>query len=169
MGSGQASATAWEDAPPVVLESLTGVPASTFAALSAVAQAAAVARVEPEQILTLDVEAAEAVVAVTQRAINALAGLRDVAIAACVRAEERRSAELADESPTGVTHRPDALEIVASSLAPMLACSTRSMQARVAHALTVVDEMPSTMGQSLDGALDERQVTVIARQAGLVA
>src|SRR5262245_61295229 len=116
MTSGQAGGTGWDDAPPFLLEPVTGVAASAFAALPAVGQGAVVARVGAEQVRMLDVEAAEAVVAVTQQAINALAGLRDVAIAACVQGEERRSAALAEELTSRATHRPDALEIVASSL-----------------------------------------------------
>ena len=162
------TSTAWDEAPSVVLESVTGVPAETFAALPPVAQAAVVARVVPERIRTLDVEGAEAVVAVTQRAINALAGVRDVAISACVRAEELRSAELEGEWVPGENHRPDAVKIVASSLAPMLARSPRAMEACVSHALTVVDDMPETLAEALDGHLDERQVGVIAREAELL-
>jgi hypothetical protein len=162
------TSTAWDEGPSVVLESVTGVPAARFAALPPVAQAAVVARIVPERVRTLDIETAEAVVAITQRAINVLAGVRDVAIAACVRAEELRSAELEGEWVPGETHRPDAVKIVASSLAPMLARSPGAMRARVSHALTVVDDLPQTLAEALDGQLDERQVGVIAREAELL-
>ena len=163
------SRAAWApDPPPAVLEIVTGVPAHVFAGLAPISQAAVVARVVPERIRTLDIDAAEAVVAVTQRAINALGGLRDVAIAACVRAEEVRSAELDGEWVAGERHRPDAVKIVASSLAPMLGSTPRAMEPRVAHAVTMVDDMPGTLAAALGGELSERHVAAISRQAELL-
>jgi hypothetical protein len=152
----------------LVLESVTGVKADTFAALSPVAQAAVIARVVPERLRTLDASSAEAVVAVTQRAINALAGIRDVAIAACVRAEELTWPEVDGEGVPGDPYRQDAIKIVASSLAPMLASTPRAMEAKVRHALTVVDDMPKTLQRILDGGLGERHSAVISRHAGLL-
>jgi hypothetical protein len=168
MTTGEATGRAGEDSQALVLEDVTGVPARVFERLPTVAQAAVVARVVPERVRTLDVEAAEAVVAVTQQAINALAGLRDVAVAACVRAEELRWAELDGEWVPGETYRPDAIQIVASSLAPMLGMTPRAMQARVEHAVTVVDELPETLSAALSGRMGERQVAVVARRAELV-
>ncbi|WP_325003194.1 hypothetical protein [Intrasporangium sp.] len=49
--------------------------AGVFDALPVVAQAAVVSRIAPERVRRMDAEAAEAVLAVTQRAVNVLAAM----------------------------------------------------------------------------------------------
>ena len=152
----------------VALALITGLPAEAFEKLGPVAQAAVVARIVPEAVRCLDAEGAEAVLAVTQRAMNVLAATQDVALAACVRAEELAVAELAGDGSDGERHRPDALHVVASAVSPMLCATPRGMVARVARAVRVVEELPRTLAAALAGVLDGRQVAIVADVAASV-
>ena len=161
-----------EGPPPVsagaVLEPVTQVPAAVFDALPAAAQAAVVARIVPERLRSLDQAAADAVLAVTQRAVNVLLALQDLALAAEVRCEELYLADFDGEWSDGSEHRPSSVSIVASSVAPLLRLTPRSAEARVADALCLVDELPRTRAMTLDGLLDSRQSRVIIDVAQVV-
>ena len=152
-----------------VLEVLTGVPADVFDALRPAAQAAVVARIVPERLRTLDMASAEAVIAVAQRAVNALGAIQELALAACVRREELDLTELDGDWSDGSEHRPSAVKMVASSVAPLLRSTPRGAEARVGDALCLVDELPRTLALALDGQLDRRQTGVIVDHAQLVA
>ncbi len=151
-----------------VLEVLTGVPADVFDALRPAAQAAVVARIVPDRLRTLDVPSAEAVIAVAQRAVNALGAIQELALAACVRREELDLTELDGDWSDGSEHRPSAVRMVASSVAPLLRSTPRGAEARVGDALCLVDELPRTLALALDGRLDRRQTGVIVDHAQLV-
>jgi hypothetical protein len=150
------------------LEPVTRVPAAVFEALPAVAQAAVVARIVPDRLRSLDQAAAEAVLAVTQRAVNVLAALQDLALAAEVRCEELYLADLDGEWSDGSEHRPSSVSIVGSSVAPLLRLTPRAAEAKVADALCLVDELPLTRAMTLDGLLDSRQSRVIVDVAQVV-
>ncbi len=152
-----------------VLEVLTGVPADVFDALRPAAQAAVVARIVPDRLRTLDVASAEAVIAVAQRAVNALGAIQELALAACVRREELDLTDLDGDWSDGSEHRPSAVKMVASSVAPLLRSTPRGAEARVGDALCLVDELPRTLALALDGQLDRRQTGVIVDHAQLVA
>ena len=111
-----------------VLEVLTGVPADVFDALRPAAQAAVVARIVPDRLRTLDMASAEAVIAVAQRAVNALGAIQELALAACVRREELDLTELDGDWSDGSEHRPSAVKMVASSVAPVLRSTPRGAE-----------------------------------------
>src|SRR6478609_11805441 len=119
MAKGTDSVEAQRVSAGAMLEILTRVPADVFDALAPVAQAAVVARIVPDRLRTLDVASAEAVLAVTQRAVNALGAIQELALAACVRREELDLTELDGDWSDGSEHRPSAVKMVASSVAPL--------------------------------------------------
>lgn len=131
MAKGTDSVEAQRVSAGAVLEVLTGVPADVFDALRPAAQAAVVARIVPDRLRTLDVASAEAVIAVAQRAVNTLGAIQELALAACVRREELDLTELDGDWSDGSEHRPSAIKMVASSVAPLLRSTPRGAEARV--------------------------------------
>ena len=152
-----------------VLSSLTQIPAEVFDGLPAVAQAAVLCRVVPERLRSLDTASAEAVLAVAQRAMNALGAVQDLALAACVRREELDLADLDGDWADGSEWRPSSVKMVASSVAPILRSTPRGAESRVADAVCLVEDLPCTLAAALDGRLTQRQTAVVVDQAGLVA
>ncbi|GAA5028723.1 hypothetical protein GCM10023258_24540 [Terrabacter aeriphilus] len=169
MARTSASEATREVSPGAALEVLTGIPAAVFDALPLTAQAAVVARIVPEAVRTLDQSCAEAVLVVTQRAVNALDALQELALAALVRGEEIDCSDLADDGGDGSEYRPSSVKLVASSVAPLLRATPRACEAHVVRALCLADDLPRTVALALEGQLDRRQADVVVDHAQLVA
>ncbi|CAN7364813.1 hypothetical protein LJR027_002014 [Terrabacter sp. LjRoot27] len=105
----------------------------------------------PERLRSLDTAGAEAVLAVTQRAMNVLGAVQDLALAACVRRQELDLADLDGDWSDGSEFRPSSVKIVASSVAPILRSTPRGAEWRVADALCLVEDLPRTLAAARTG------------------
>ena len=119
------------------------------------------AQVSADDALALPADAAEALVAATQRVANAALGLQAVAIEALA----RREREVLDADPAPSSFGPvDEWEFVADRVAPLLHMTGRGAEDRVDLARTLGRRLPLTLSAMRSGQLDLYRASVIAAE-----
>src|SRR6476646_6127135 len=119
------------------------------------------AEVSADEALALPADAAEALVAATQRVANAALGLQAVAIEALA----RREREVLDADPAPSSFGPvDEWECVADRVAPLLHVTGRGAEDRVDLARTLGRRLPLTLSAMRSGQLDLYRASVIAAE-----
>lgn len=128
----------------------------------------ALLRIDSSELLELDLEVAEAVVAELQVALNQVTALQAICIEA-VRRRMDRDVELAKDADrldgrfpagwgTGDDYTP-------SVLAPLLHLAPRTMAGRLGEARVLVNDLPRTLRSALDGELEPWRVGAIVSGA----
>lgn len=133
--------------------------------------AAALALLTQDDLLALDDRRAEAVVAATQRVINAVSARQSMAIETHARryeeSAERWREEVAADGRRRVPHTSGS-QMSASVLAPLLRVAPRTASTRVRHAQVLVTALPGVHDLAWEGDLEPYRVTAVVRESDAV-
>jgi hypothetical protein len=123
-----------------------------------------------EQIATLDLAQAEALVAATQRVVNAVAARQASAVETVARrCDERCEQEAADlVARGGRPFHTTGEQVAAGSLAALLHVAPRTMASRVARARRLVCALPDVQRLAWGGDLEPYRVDAIVHESGAV-